>query len=226
MQFLRFAVLVLVASVPVFGQLASNSVTITASRQLTATLDQTLVDVYVDAGLDKDLDDILRTVTGAGITKSNFVQVYSAYDSNSAPALEWQFTLTVPFSKLKSVLAYVTSIKQADGVALSFHVEGSQTSADAQPGCKYEDLVASAQEQAGKLAEAVRLQVGRIIGLSETPTDGLVPTYAFQTRLQFFIPSGAVVGGFINTGLFYLPSSPVSSISCSLTVTFQLLGAQ
>lgn len=226
MQFLRLAAWMLVTSVPVFGQLASNSITVTASRQLTATLDQALVDVYVDAGLDKDLDDILRIVAGAGITKSNFVQVYSASNSNSAPALEWQFTLTAPFSKMKSVLGSVTSIKRADGVSLSFHVEGSQASEDAQPSCKYEDLVASAQEQAGKLAQSAGLQVGRITGLSETPTGELVPTYAFQTGLQFFIPSGAVIGGLINAGLFYVPSTPGPSTACTLTVTFQLLGAQ
>ena len=55
-----------------FGQLDSNSVTVTASRGVSVQADQAVFGVFVDSGLNTSLDDVLAALQGSGITVANF----------------------------------------------------------------------------------------------------------------------------------------------------------
>src|ERR1700682_1639233 len=51
-----------------YGQLDSNSITITASRNTAVEPDQVVFSVGVSAGLNSSLDDVLAALAGSGIT--------------------------------------------------------------------------------------------------------------------------------------------------------------
>ena len=55
-----------------FGQLDSNSVTVTASRSTNVQPDQVLFAVYVTSRLSTSLDDVLAALKTSGITIANF----------------------------------------------------------------------------------------------------------------------------------------------------------
>src|SRR3984893_13924497 len=126
-----------------FGQLDSNSVTVTASRSASVQPDQVLLAVYVNSGINASLDDVLAVLKTSGITITNF----SGVSTNSTfglipvggvplpqptpPTLQWAFGLPVPFSKMKDTLTALTSLQQSiihanSGFTLSFTVQGAQ----------------------------------------------------------------------------------------------------
>ena len=71
-----------------FGQLDSNSITVTASQSVNLQPDQVLFAVYVSTPLTASLDDVLAAVKGAGITSANFSGVYSSATLSRARAPE------------------------------------------------------------------------------------------------------------------------------------------
>src|SRR5260370_16768437 len=58
-----------------FGQLDSNSVTVTASRGASLQADQAVFGVFVNSGLNAGLDDFLAALQGSGITLATFSSV-------------------------------------------------------------------------------------------------------------------------------------------------------
>ena len=115
-HFLAFG-LVMSASLA-FGQLDSNSVTVTASRGVNLRADQAVLGVFVDSGLNASLDDVLAALQGSGITIANFSGVSTASaifvppppKLQPPPMLEWAFGLSVPLSKLKDTFATLTGL--------------------------------------------------------------------------------------------------------------------
>ncbi len=94
-----------------FGQLDPNSITVSATRSSNVQPDQAVFAVYVDAGINASLNDVLSAVQSVGITAANFSGVGSPQGLSLTtpdgrpsnvlppPMLEWAFGLPVPLSK-------------------------------------------------------------------------------------------------------------------------------
>src|SRR5712692_4904086 len=107
-MFRRFSLFVFVLSASVvFGQLDSNSVTVTASRNVNLQADQSVFGVYIDSGINTSLDDVIAALQGSGITVANFsgVSTVPNYllppDQQMQLTLEWAFGLAAPLAKTK-----------------------------------------------------------------------------------------------------------------------------
>jgi uncharacterized protein YggE len=188
-----------------FGQLDSNSITVSASRSTALQADQAVFTVDVQAALNTGLDDVLGALAGSGITLVNFNGVNGGSQLTSltnpllttipfmapGPTLDWSFTLPVAISQIKATAASLTSLQQNiaqknGGLTLSFRVSGTQVSPQLQQSqtCSVADLVSDARAKAQKLANAAGVTLGNILAMS---------------------------------------TSISSSTSCSLTVKFQLV---
>jgi uncharacterized protein YggE len=210
---LSICVLLAVASFAL-AQTDANSITVVASRSTTtvqAPPDQTQFNVSVASGINASLDDVVGVLQGLGITAANLSSVNSSgYYVNSTPNdpppnLQWSFTLSVPVSKLKDTIGTLTTLQQSlakknNGFSVSFYLQGTQVSQQAQQpqACLLTDLLADARAQAQKLADAAGLGVGVILAMSSA-------TLTAPSSISFVGALGAT------------PLSP-----CSLTVKFAL----
>ena len=166
-----------------FGQIDSNAVTVTASRNANLQPDQVLFGVGVTSGLNVSLDDVVAALAGSGITVANFSSVSSqqgipAFNPGSVVTppplmLQWTFALPASLSKLKDTAATLTTVQQNiakknAGLTMSFSVQGTQVSQQLQQSqpCVVADLIADARVQAQKLADAAGLALGQILALS------------------------------------------------------------
>jgi uncharacterized protein YggE len=186
-----------------------RTVTVTASRNASVAPDQGTITVDVVTPTDATLDDVLAVAQGSIVTAANFTSVYTStsYDSTGKTYrdyLDWGFTLTAPLSNLKTTFGQLAALQVAvgtknNGMAVSYSLRGTQTSAQALAGqnCAASDLVSDARAQAQKLAVAAGLSVGAVVAVSGTSV--VTP------------PSGGFSAG------TYQPS-------CSLTVKFALTG--
>src|ERR1039457_5845555 len=95
-----------------FGQIDSNAVTVTASRNANLQADQVLFGVGVTSGFNVSLDDVVAALAGSGITVANFSSVSSQQGlvftgpvvpnpPALQPMLQWNFALPVPLARLK-----------------------------------------------------------------------------------------------------------------------------
>ena len=205
-----------------FGQLDSNSVTVTASRGASVQADQAVFGVFVDSGLNTSLDDVLAALQGSGITVANFsgvsenaaILLFSGQPNPAPPPmLEWVFGLSVPLSKLKDTFASLTALqmniaKKNNGLSLTFRVQGTQVSPQLlqQQTCSLPDLIADARAQAEKLATAAGLHVGSVLAMS-----------SFTSAT---VPSSVVP---VISGIGFFSAAPVAPPVCSATVKFALL---
>jgi hypothetical protein len=170
-----------------FGQLDSNTVTVTASQSMNVQPDQALFAVYVTTPLTASLDDVLAAVKGAGITSANFSGVGAAVGAVQllpcgnavaplpAPSIEWAFGLSVPFAQMKATVTALTGLQQSimqanTGFTLYFSVQGAQisTSLLQSQTCNIAGLIAEATAQAQKLASAAGLNLRSILALSSS----------------------------------------------------------
>ncbi|MGA2598472.1 MAG: hypothetical protein ABSH09_15960 [Bryobacteraceae bacterium] len=69
-----------------FGQLDSNTVTVTASSSATLSPDQIVFNVGVSAPLNDTPDDVTSALAGSGITIAEFSQVNLYYSNPNCPA--------------------------------------------------------------------------------------------------------------------------------------------
>ena len=171
----------------VFGQMDSNSITVTASRSVSLTPDEALFSVVVGSGATAGLDDILGALEGSGITMANFSGVNtsavqcvftgtpSTLPTSPAmlPTVDWAFSLPVPLAKIGSAIKTLTAFQQTigqnkSGFTLSFSIVGTRVSPQLQmtQTCVLADIIADAQTQAQKVASAAGLGVGSILALS------------------------------------------------------------
>src|SRR6476469_2869826 len=117
-----------------FGQLDSNSVTVSSKRNNNVQPDQAIIAVYVDTGGTASLNDVLAAVQSVGITAANFSGVGSPQGLSltptdprapvtPAPVLEWAFGLPVPLSKLNDTVNALAKLQgtigqQKNGITL------------------------------------------------------------------------------------------------------------
>ena len=195
-----------------FGQLDSNSITVTASRSTTTGVqpDQAVFTAQVSTGLDASLGDVLAMLQGTGIATGNFVTVNSFVVYPQAPGqtslLAWTFRYAVPLAKIKDTITLLTSLQQSianrhNGQALTFGLQGFQASGQ---NCSLSDLIADARTQAQKLADAGGVSVGNILAISS--------------------PTGTSSQNSIQAAALGAPGAPPSGPpACAVTVKFGLL---
>lgn len=203
----------LIAASFAFGQLDSNSVTVTASRNSSIQPDQALFAVSVNSDLNATLSDILAAVQPAGLTLANFSSVGTTTLFNQGgdqvqnqQGNQWTFATAVPISNIKATLATLTALQKSVPLAnktlsISFSIQGTQVSQQLQQSqaCDTTGLLADARTKAQDLANAA----GRTVG----------GTLALSTSISTSV--GAAVSPY--------PAS--SSQICSATVKFALLGS-
>jgi|SRR5579862_7816753 len=168
-----------------FGQLDSNSITVSASRSATLQPDQVIFAVTVQSGVSASLDDVIAALQGSGITAANLSGVSTqpficnnVCNPPPAPVLAWTFELPVPLTKTKDTVASLTTLQQAiaklnNGMTLSYYVAGTQVSqqlAQSQT-CSIPALVADATAQAQTLASAGGMTLGAIIAMSSNTSN-------------------------------------------------------
>jgi uncharacterized protein YggE len=190
---------------------------------MTQQPDQVLFAVNVQSGLNTSLDDVVAALQGSGITAANFVGLSvspsllyvgtpAIPSTIVAPPMQWIFSLSAPLAKIKDTIAMLTALQksvaqQNTGLMLSFNVQGTQVSAQAQQShpCAASDLLNDARAQAQKLADAAGLSLGGILAMSSgTSVSGSVGTSVSVSAVISFAP-------------------PVLPSVCSMTVKFALL---
>ena len=203
-----------------FGQIDSNAVTVTASRNANLQPDQVLFGVGVTSGFNVSLDDVVAALAGSGITVANFSSVSSqqgipAFNPGSVVTppplmLQWTFALPASLSKLKDTAATLTTVQQNiakknAGLTMSFSVQGTQVSQQLQQSqpCVVADLIADARVQAQKLADAAGLALGQILGLSS--------------------PVSSIAGSNNSSLSSFLIGVPFPPSICAVTVKFALI---
>src|SRR5437764_14958569 len=91
-----------------FGQLDSNSITVTASRSVQLRPDQVVFSISVQAPIGITLDDIIAALQGSGITAANLTGSSMALTTENT----WFFSLPAPLLNIKSTLAFLTALQQ------------------------------------------------------------------------------------------------------------------
>ena len=160
---MRQIILLLAAASAAFGQLDSNVVTITVSRQLSVQPDEVSVTVYVTSPPDQTLDQVLAALKGTKIQAADLSNFYT-----QGTTLLWSFTPVLPFSDMKSVLPALESLKVGAPVGVDTYYVNTTVSAAATAlqQCPYPALINDARLQGGKLAAAVGGTVGPIVSIA------------------------------------------------------------
>ena len=169
-----------------FGQLDSNSITVSASRNSSLQPDQALFAVRVQAGISTSLDDVVAALQGSGITAANLSSVNtqtgpyrpSHAAAPSTPRFNGLSALPAPVTKTKDTVASLTALQQSiaklnNGMTLSFYIAGTQVSqqlAQSQT-CSIPALVADATAQAQTLAAAGGMTLGAIVAMSSATSN-------------------------------------------------------
>jgi uncharacterized protein YggE len=220
MQRIAFVLLLACWCSLAFGQLESNSITVSTSNTPTLQPDQAVFSVTVTSPQTTGLDDVLTALQGSGITAANFTgvstqQIYSVLGSSGTstppPMLTWLFSLTSPLTNTKATVASLTTLQQNimkanNGLTLSFSIVGTQVSqqlAQSQT-CSLSGLIAAATTQAQSLASAAGVYLGAILALSSS-------TSTVVTNSEI-VASGA----FLSTILTNVPPP------CAVTVKFNV----
>jgi uncharacterized protein YggE len=209
--------LFLLAAAPLFAQLESHTLAISATRSINLQPDQVVFDLLVSSAAITSLDQIVSALSGLGVTSTSLNGV-----SNSNPTtLQWSFMLAAPLSNLSATIGSLTKLQQTiaqnnSGLTLTFTVNGTQVSQQLQQSqsCSNADLIADATAQAQKLAAAAGLTLGTILKLSKVPAPEAT---AIPVNV---VEAGSFVSGDFSDFLLGYVSSPVT---CSLLVKFQLL---
>ncbi len=183
-----------------WGQLDSNSVTVTASNTAALQPDEILFQVHLTSPTTVSLNDVVAALQGTGITVANFTGIVPAglttVITGQAAAETWNFTLAVPLAKIKDTAAQLTALQQTiaklnDGFQMSFSVEGTQTSTELQQSqpCVLADLLKNARTQAQNLASAAGFTLDVIQAMSSTVTTSI--SLQAQSLSSFLLGVGA-----------------------------------
>lgn len=151
------------------AQSGSNTVTVTASQNSNSQPDQAIFNVTVGSGIDKSLDDIVKSVTSVGITAADLTGIGFPPLQAAPPQLQWSFQFSVALSAIKQTTASLAALQAAiaqSGGSLSFSVSGTQSSSAQALSCDFAGLIANAQAQAQASAAAAGSAAGRITGIS------------------------------------------------------------
>jgi uncharacterized protein YggE len=172
-----------------FGQLASNSITVSASNNPSLQPDEAIFSISAQSSLTTSLDNVVTALQGSGITAANLSSVNTiqqyANGNVSGLTLQWTFSLPVQLTNTKATIASLTTLQQTiggqnSGLSLSFTISGTEVSpqlAQSQT-CSLSGLIASATTQAQSLAAAGNLTLGSIIALSGSTSTVVANPYA------------------------------------------------
>jgi hypothetical protein len=216
-------ILFLALAAPVFAQIDDHTLTISVSRNVTATPDQVVFDVSVASPADAALADVVGLLAGTGITASNLSYI------SGREIVDWNFELVTPFSAMKETIAALTAAKQRIGSktgvpSMQFRVVSQRTSAAAQSAaCPLTSLVSDARKEADRIASASGVKLAGIVGLSES----------LRTTVAATFLSAAYIG-ISRAGIWFDPSTSAASLgllgvtapapnACSMVVQFRLL---
>src|ERR1700677_2231164 len=122
------------AATPVFAQLPSNTLTITATRSINLQPDQALFSLSVTSSTATNLGQVVAALSGVGVTAANLAGVGN---NTTPPSFQWNFTLPVPLSNLTATIAALNNLEQTiaknnSGLILTFTVEGTEVSQTSQ----------------------------------------------------------------------------------------------
>jgi hypothetical protein len=205
------SVLFFVISSIALGQLDSNSVTVTASRNAPLQPDQAFFIVSINSNLNATLNDVLAAVQPAGLTFTNFSGLGSAVvftqvgnRSQSQVQSVWNFTLLTPLAGIKSTLAVLSALQKSAPMAnnvlsVTYSLQGTQVSPQLQQSqvCDVAGLINDARLNAQDLAASGGRVLGGMLALASSSVTAVsAPLYATP------------------------PSDP-----CTATVEFALLGS-
>jgi len=201
--------ILLVACASAFGQLQTDTITITATRQVSLLPDQIVFNVQVVAPESAGLDDVVAQVAGVGISAANLTGV-SSYGNDG---FAWNFTLAVPISQASATTASLVQLAQQSKQAVTFYVQGTQVSQalqQSQP-CSQTSLISDAQSHAQSLAAAAGFTVGPVLAVSDGSLAPAVPQAV----------AGQLFAVLLGTPSFFV--APPQPITCTAVVKFQLL---
>ena len=181
-----------------------KSITVAASRTINVAPDTVTFVVYVNTQAGSSLDDALAQLAGLGLGAGNLQNVY--VNSQVTPfTQQWQFSFSVPFSKMKDTNAALQKIASS---TVTFWVQGTQISSQLQAAqdCSYASLLADAQAQARQVTAAAGVALNDVISISDSGSSTAVPA----SRLGDFV------------GAVYTVVNPFYSQSptCSLVAKF------
>ena len=223
----RIVLLIAAIATPLFAQMDTNGLTVTATRQRLVQPDQQILEVLVDSTLNASLDDVVAAIASAGIKATDLSGVSgpSTQGSTNTPVLEWAFRFTVPLATLRNTLAALDSLVQTiggknTGWSLRYFGSGVQVSQQALAAqqCSIPALIADARAQAQKTASATGVSLGPIIAVS----DG--KSLSSGTVEGILVLGGFVTPTAVGVTSFLLPQSPPQT--CSVVVKFSLLPNQ
>jgi spore germination protein YaaH len=214
--------LLLFSAAPLFAQLESHTLAISASRSINLQPDQVVFGLTVSSAATASLDQIVSALAGLGITSASLAGV----NNYSAPTtFQWNFTLAAPVASLSATIGALTKLQQTiaqnnSGLTLTFAINGTQVSQQLQESqsCSNSDLIADATAQGQKLAAAAGLTLGPILRVSNVPVNQNYAVPSIVGRLGSSV-SGVLFASFSD----FLVSAPLTPVTCSLLVTFQLL---
>ncbi len=217
--------ILLAAATAAFGQLDSNTITITASSTPAAQTSNATIQVDVLLSQASTLQDAVNVVQGAGFTADNFTYVSSssyAYllqvSAAPAPTVDWSLSRTVSATEVPSVLAALEAAsKNQPSGTLSYTVSNAPVS---QPDCVYTALIGAAQSQARKVADAAGVKLGGIVSIDQGTQAQAATSFTVYDAL-----TGALASTFLVQERVSVIQAQLTSPnpSCTVAVQFQIV---
>ncbi len=194
-----------------WGQLESNTISVTASRSYNLQPDEVVFRLVVQSDTAPALD---------GLRGLQF--------ESGAPGLPWVYTVAVPLTDTANTIRQLNALSKTLNLNYSAQETRASPQALAARNCLDSDLIADARVQAQKMAAAAQLTLGPIGALSKAPSlPAFVNTPAYAARSGDFAVGSIATGGFAGflLGGFIAaqPSLAPAVVSCSLTVKFALV---
>lgn len=228
---MRTAALLILCASACLAQLDDNTVTVTATRNVTLQPDQATIGITVTTPLSTGLDDVLAGIPGLGLSAADVVFVDTILLTNTAPSLTWQFSKSVPFSGLKDAISAVGTAQQSlaanrTAFDLTFYVSGqvSQAARQAPSVCPIPTLLADAQTQAQQIASASGVRIGGVISMAQGAASQVsIPVFRAGDFTQAVISDPFTGTAPSYSYVSFLLTQPTSPAGCSLTVQFKLL---
>jgi hypothetical protein len=193
-----------------FGQLDSDTLTVSVSQSVNLQPDQVVFEIRVTTPATTGLDEVVASL------KNDAVKFSGVTSSRDHATLTWFFTLAVPFSKLAATAA------QLDAQKIPFYVQGSQVSAESQQAqqCPVSSLMVAAKLRAKQVADAAELVVGDILTLSSGNPMTTSSRISVPTPILNLDPTG---GSPIPSVVPSFPIQPAITSNCTLIMKFKLL---
>jgi hypothetical protein len=187
--------------------------------------DQASLIVNVTSSVNTALADVLTALQTTNISTANLTSIGTTNGSGSASgnneAWYWTFTITVPLSGLKAILASLAMVQQSlpaaqNAMTVDYFLQGASFSPQllASNPCPYTAVFSDAQTQAQQVATAAGVTLGPVVALSDGSGMATQPAVEYTTGVVGLLTSGA----YFVEGQPAAPSAP----SCTMEVKFKL----